>query len=110
MSIVGPRPLLMENLPHYTPEEMRRHDMPPGLTGWAQVHGRVMLDFDDRFRYDLWYVDHWSLALDLRIMAMTVVQVLRGEGVPPATHVYHHMQPPGSRSDPVWHEDPEVPT
>lgn len=88
MSIVGPRPLLMEYLDQYTPEQARRHDVPPGLTGWAQVHGRQLLSFEERFRLDVWYVDHWSLALDLRIMALTVRKVLSGDGVPPAEHVY----------------------
>jgi lipopolysaccharide/colanic/teichoic acid biosynthesis glycosyltransferase len=88
MSLVGPRPLLMEYLEHYTPEQMRRHEVPPGLTGWAQVHGRALLDFEERFRLDVWYVDHWSLWLDLRIALLTVRKVLRGEGTPPPDHVY----------------------
>lgn len=88
MSIVGPRPLLMEYLPTYTPEQMRRHDVTPGLTGWAQVHGRQMLEFEERFKLDVWYVDHWSLRLDLRIMLMTVRKVLSGDGVPPPDHVF----------------------
>jgi lipopolysaccharide/colanic/teichoic acid biosynthesis glycosyltransferase len=88
MSLVGPRPLLMSYLEHYTPEQARRHDVPPGLTGWAQVHGRVLLDFDERFRLDTWYVDHWSLSLDLRIALLTVRKVLRGEGLPAKDHVY----------------------
>ena len=88
MSIVGPRPLLMEYLPTYTPEQMRRHDVVPGLTGWAQVNGRQMLGFEERFKLDVWYVDHWSLRLDLRIMLMTVRKVLSGDGVPPSDHVF----------------------
>jgi lipopolysaccharide/colanic/teichoic acid biosynthesis glycosyltransferase len=88
MSLVGPRPLLMEYLEHYTPEQVRRHDVPPGLTGWAQVHGRALLDFEERFRLDVWYVDHWSLWLDLRIAILTVRKVLRGEGTPPPDHVF----------------------
>jgi lipopolysaccharide/colanic/teichoic acid biosynthesis glycosyltransferase len=77
MSLVGPRPLLPEYLDFYTPEERRRHDMRPGLTGWAAVNGRHVIKFEDRLLLDVWYVDHWSLALDLRILARTVSQVLR---------------------------------
>jgi sugar transferase EpsL len=81
MSLVGPRPLLVEYLPHYTPEEARRHDVRPGMTGWAAVNGRNALRFRDRLALDVWYVDHWSLRLDLRIMARTAWQVLRRSGV-----------------------------
>ena len=81
MSIVGPRPLLMEYLSEYSADEGRRHDVRPGITGWAVVNGRNSLRFDERLALDLWYVDHASLALDLRIMAMTVSQVLRRQGV-----------------------------
>jgi lipopolysaccharide/colanic/teichoic acid biosynthesis glycosyltransferase len=81
MSLVGPRPLLVEYLPHYTPEEARRHDMRPGMTGWAAVNGRNALRFRDRLALDVWYVDHWSLRLDLRIMARTAWQVLQRSGV-----------------------------
>jgi lipopolysaccharide/colanic/teichoic acid biosynthesis glycosyltransferase len=81
MSLVGPRPLLMEYLDHYTPEERRRHDMRPGITGWAAVNGRHTARFEDRLRLDAWYVDHWSLWLDVRIIAMTLAQVLRREAV-----------------------------
>ena len=81
MSIVGPRPLLMEYLSEYSADEGRRHDVRPGITGWAVVNGRNSLRFDERLALDLWYVDHASLALDLRIMAMTVGQVLRRQGV-----------------------------
>jgi lipopolysaccharide/colanic/teichoic acid biosynthesis glycosyltransferase len=77
MSLVGPRPLLMEYLTEYQPDERRRHDMRPGITGWAVVNGRNTLQFDDRLRLDVWYVDHWSLMLDLRILAMTATQVIR---------------------------------
>lgn len=77
MSLVGPRPLLVEYLDKYTPEERRRHDRPPGITGWAAVNGRHALKFEDRIKLDVWYVDHWSLWLDLKIIAMTVAQVLR---------------------------------
>jgi sugar transferase EpsL len=77
MSLVGPRPLLMEYLDEYTPEERRRHAMRPGITGWAAVNGRNTLQFRDRLRLDVWYVDNWSLALDARILAMTAIHVLR---------------------------------
>lgn len=81
MSLVGPRPLLMEYLPKYTPTQARRHEMRPGITGWAQVNGRQTLVFSERFRLDVWYIDNWSLLLDLRILAMTAVRVFRREGV-----------------------------
>lgn len=81
MSIVGPRPLLMEYLPLYSPEQARRHDTPPGITGWAQIHGRNDQTWADRFRLDVWYVDNQSLALDLTILWRTVGKALSGEGV-----------------------------
>ena len=81
MSLVGPRPLLVEYLPRYTPEQARRHDVRPGLTGWAQVHGRNAVGWEERLALDVWYVDHRSFGLDLRILARTVGLVLRREGV-----------------------------
>lgn len=81
MSLVGPRPLLTEYLEKYTPEERRRHDMRPGVTGWAAVNGRNALRFRDRLKLDVWYIDHWSLWLDARIVAMTIGQVLRRKDV-----------------------------
>lgn len=81
LSLVGPRPLLMEYLPNYTPEQARRHDVLPGITGWAQIHGRNGVAFRARLELDLWYVDHWSLWLDIKIMARTIGCVLRGSGV-----------------------------
>ncbi|MEA3213648.1 MAG: hypothetical protein QOE70_6705 [Chthoniobacter sp.] len=81
MSLVGPRPLLMAYLPNYTPEQQRRHDVLPGITGWAQVNGRNAVTFGDRLRLDVWYVDHWSLGLDLKILARTVLAVVRSRGV-----------------------------
>ena len=81
MSLVGPRPLLTEYLDRYTPEQRRRHDMPPGITGWAAVHGRHASTFEDRLKLDVWYVDNWSLWLDMRILATTVGQVLRRSDV-----------------------------
>lgn len=77
MSLVGPRPLLEEYLPLYTPEQARRHDVRPGLTGWAQVNGRNAVDWDRRFELDIWYVDNHSLGLDIRILFRTVLQVVR---------------------------------
>jgi len=81
MSLVGPRPLLMEYVDHYTPEERRRHEMRPGITGWAAVNGRHTARFEDRLQLDVWYVDHWSLGLDVRIVTMTLAQVIRREAV-----------------------------
>jgi lipopolysaccharide/colanic/teichoic acid biosynthesis glycosyltransferase len=81
MSLVGPRPLLMEYLAKYTPEERRRHDVPPGITGWAAVNGRHTAKFAERLKLDVWYVDHWSLWLDLRILALTAVQLVRRSDV-----------------------------
>jgi lipopolysaccharide/colanic/teichoic acid biosynthesis glycosyltransferase len=81
MSLVGPRPLLMEYLPRYTPEQNRRHEVRPGITGWAQVNGRQSIPFSKRIALDVWYVDNWSLALDAKILAMTVKQALFGSGV-----------------------------
>ncbi len=81
MSIVGPRPLLMEYLDRYTPEQARRHDVRPGITGWAQVHGRRDVLFSKRLELDVWYVQHGSLAVDLRILAATLLRVLLRDGV-----------------------------
>ena len=81
MSLVGPRPLLMEYLDRYTPEQSRRHDVRPGVTGWAQVHGRNALSWEERFRLDVWYVEHRSLRLDLHILLRTITIVLRRTGV-----------------------------
>jgi sugar transferase EpsL len=81
MSLVGPRPLLMRYLERYNPEQARRHEVKPGLTGWAQVHGRNAVDWEERFALDVYYVDHWSLRLDLEIMARTLVTVLKREGI-----------------------------
>jgi lipopolysaccharide/colanic/teichoic acid biosynthesis glycosyltransferase len=81
MSLVGPRPLLIEYLELYTPEQKRRHDVRPGITGWAQVNGRNALSWPDKFALDLWYVDHRSVRLDIKILWMTVAKVLRREGV-----------------------------
>jgi len=81
MSLVGPRPLLMQYLERYTPEQARRHDVFPGITGWAQVNGRNALTWEDKFQLDVWYVDHWSLALDIKILLLTVKAVLMRQGI-----------------------------
>jgi lipopolysaccharide/colanic/teichoic acid biosynthesis glycosyltransferase len=81
MSLIGPRPLLMEYLSLYSPEQMRRHDVKPGITGWAQVNGRNAISWQQKFSYDLWYVDNISFWLDIRIFFMTLVKVLKAEGV-----------------------------
>ncbi|MDR3455252.1 MAG: sugar transferase [Rhodoferax sp.] len=81
MSLVGPRPLLMEYLPLYSPEQARRHEVRPGITGWAQVNGRNALSWDDKFKLDVWYVDHRTLWLDVKILWRTVRKVLVREGI-----------------------------
>jgi sugar transferase EpsL len=81
MSLVGPRPLLMEYLDRYTPEQMRRHEVRPGITGWAQVNGRNAISWDQKFVLDVWYVDHLSFWLDLRILALTVLRVAQRDGI-----------------------------
>ncbi|MDF3887829.1 sugar transferase [Cupriavidus basilensis] len=81
MSLVGPRPLLMEYLPLYSPEQSRRHDVRPGITGWAQVNGRNALTWDEKFELDVWYASHRSLWLDIRILWLTVRKVLAREGI-----------------------------
>jgi len=81
MSLVGPRPLLMQYLDRYSPEQARRHSVRPGITGWAQVNGRNATSWEQRFACDLWYVDHCSFALDLRILTMTLVRVAQRRGV-----------------------------
>ena len=81
MSLVGPRPLPTRYLPRYSPEQARRHDVRPGITGWAQVHGRNLLSWEDKFAYDVWYVDHRSLLLDVKILFLTVATVLGARGI-----------------------------
>ncbi len=81
LSLIGPRPLLMEYLPLYSAEQARRHEVRPGITGWAQVNGRNAISWEERFRLDVWYVDHQSLKLDMKILWMTLLNVLRPEGV-----------------------------
>jgi len=81
MSLVGPRPLLVEYLPYYTPEERKRHNMRPGITGWAQVNGRNAITWDQKLALDVWYVDNWSLWLDFKIILMTIIKVIKREGI-----------------------------
>jgi len=81
MSLVGPRPLLMQYLEHYTPEQMRRHEVKPGITGWGQVNGRNAITWEEKFALDVWYVDHLSFGLDLKIIALTIWKILKREGI-----------------------------
>jgi len=87
ISLVGPRALLMEYLPLYSPEQARRHDVKPGITGWAQVNGRNAISWEEKFAYDVWYVEHQSFLLDMTILWMTVLKVVRSEGVSQSGHV-----------------------
>jgi lipopolysaccharide/colanic/teichoic acid biosynthesis glycosyltransferase len=81
MSLVGQRPLLVEYLPLYSPEQRRRHEVKPGITGWAQVNGRNAISWEEKFRYDVWYVDNVSFALDMKILFLTVLKVFKREGI-----------------------------
>ncbi len=81
MSLVGPRPLLMKYLDRYTPEQFRRHEVRPGITGWAQINGRNAIPWEEKFKLDIWYVDHQSLWLDLKILLLTLLKVFRREGI-----------------------------
>jgi sugar transferase EpsL len=81
LSLVGPRPFLVRYLERYSPEQARRHDVMPGITGWAQINGRNDLSWEEKFALDIWYVDNWSLSLDFRILAKTVWQVLKRDGI-----------------------------
>jgi lipopolysaccharide/colanic/teichoic acid biosynthesis glycosyltransferase len=92
MSLVGPRPLLIAYLDRYTPEQARRHEVLPGITGWAQVNGRNAISWEDKFILDVWYVDHWSFWLDIRILLMTLGKTLKRESI----------NAPGSASSPVF--------
>lgn len=81
LSLVGPRPLLVDYLDRYSPEQARRHEAKPGITGWAQVNGRNAITWEEKFKHDIWYVDNWSLKLDMKIIIMTIVKVIKGEGI-----------------------------
>ncbi len=86
MSFIGPRPLLTRYLDRYTPEQARRHDVMPGITGWAQVKGRNAISWEEKFKFDIWYIDRWSLGLDLRIMILTLLKVFKQEGISAPNH------------------------
>lgn len=86
LSLVGPRPLLMRYMDRYTPEQTRRHEVLPGITGWAQVNGRNAISWEEKFALDVWYVDNWSLGLDLKILGKTLMRVLTRSGVSAAGH------------------------
>lgn len=81
ISFVGPRPLLMEYLPLYSPEQAKRHDVKPGITGWAQINGRNSISWEEKFKLDVWYVDHKSFILDVKIMLLTIIKVLQARGI-----------------------------
>lgn len=87
MSIVGPRPLLMQYLERYNPEQARRHEVLPGITGWAQINGRNAITWEDKFRYDVWYIDNWSIWLDLKIIGLTIWKTLLREGINQPGHI-----------------------
>ncbi len=87
MSLVGPRPLLIEYLPLYNDTQKKRHDVRPGITGWAQINGRNAISWSDKFEYDIWYVDHLSFRLDLKIIWLTILKVFKSEGISQQGHV-----------------------
>jgi lipopolysaccharide/colanic/teichoic acid biosynthesis glycosyltransferase len=87
MSLVGPRPLRMEYLERYTPIQARRHEVKPGITGWAQINGRNAISWEEKFKLDVWYVDNWNLWLDIKIIFITILKVLKGEGISAKGHV-----------------------
>ena len=87
MALIGPRPLLPEYLPLYSKEQARRHEVRPGITGWAQVHGRNAISWQEKFKLDVWYVDHCSLLVDLKIIWLTIMKVVKREGISSATSV-----------------------
>ena len=87
MSLVGPRPLLMQYLERYNPQQARRHEVLPGITGWAQINGRNTITWEDKFRYDVWYVDHWTFWFDMKILGLTFWKVLLREGINQPGHI-----------------------
>ena len=87
MSLIGPRPLLVEYLELYSPEQFRRHAVRPGITGWAQVKGRNSISWEKKFEYDVWYVEHLSFILDLKVIYLTLIKVIKSEGVNSNTSV-----------------------
>lgn len=86
MSLVGPRPLLPQYLERYTPQQARRHEVKPGVTGWAQINGRNAISWEEKFQLDVWYVDNWTIARDVRILWMTLWKTLRRDGISAASH------------------------
>ena len=110
MSLVGPRPLLMEYLPRYTPEQARRHEAKPGITGWAQVNGRNAISWEEKFKLDIWYVDHGSLWLDLKILALTVLQVSQRKDVSAGGHATMPLSEGGAGKAESGHESQPLPT
>ena len=113
LSLVGPRPLLTKYLERYTQEERRRHDVLPGMTGWAIVHGRNAVDWDERLARDVWYVDHWSLVLDAKILALTAFIVLTREGIAQPGHATMPNLPPLPVRQAAWaaaKRDPQAPS
>lgn len=98
MSLVGPRPLLVTYLPRYNPTQFRRHEVLPGITGWAQIHGRNAITWQEKFDLDVWYVDNWSLWLDLKTIALSIVKVLSREGI---------SQPGQATAEPFMGNPPE---
>jgi sugar transferase EpsL len=113
VSLVGPRPFLPMYLERYTQEEHRRHDVLPGMTGWAIVHGRNAVDWDERLALDVWYVNHWSLLLDAKILALTAHTVLSRKGIAQAGHATMPYLPPLSVRQAAWDEArraPQVPS
>jgi sugar transferase EpsL len=107
MSLVGPRPLLMEYLDRYTPHQSRRHEVRPGVTGWAQVNGRQDIPLGERINLDVWYIDHWSVWLDFRILLKTVTRVILGSGVQSGQDFSKFDDlPPSRRSAPISQEKP----
>ena len=87
MSLVGPRPLLLQYLPLYSKEQLRRHDVLPGMTGWAQINGRNLMSWTEKFKLDLWYVDNWSLLLDIKIIFLTIYKVFKRDGINQSNNV-----------------------
>jgi lipopolysaccharide/colanic/teichoic acid biosynthesis glycosyltransferase len=87
MSLVGPHPLLMQYLDRYTPQQARRHEVLPGMTGWAQINGRNAISWEDKFLYDVWYIDHWTFWFDLKIIGLTFWKALLREGINQPGHI-----------------------
>jgi len=108
MSLVGPRPLLTRYLPLYTPTQARRHDVPPGITGWCQVNGRNARSWDEKLALDVWYVEHWSLGLDLRILLATLRSVVRREGISAEGHATMPLFEGARPSDDIPEEPPSA--